>query len=118
MEDFKGNCGQGGADLRHGELQGRRRDSGSWSVSEEVLAVAFGVATFVSGCTALGTLCAPGTLAPTTAEVAWSAGPYGSGLVPAMGCETGRQSTAPSPSPVAEAPAAPPKAPVSETAPR
>src|ERR1700687_1107063 len=82
------------------------------------LAVAIAVAVFVSGCTMLGTVCAPGMWAPTTAEVAWSPGPYGTGLVPAVGGETAQRSAAPPPSPGAEAPAATPKAPVSETEPK
>ena len=62
---------------------GWRRRPGRW----RGLAVAFVVATLVSGCAPLRTVCVPGTWAPTTAEVTWSPGPHGSGSVPAMSCE-------------------------------
>src|SRR5215470_9577751 len=51
------------------------------------LAVAFVFAILGGGCAPLRTVCAPGTWAPTTAEVTWSPGPHGSGSVPAMSCE-------------------------------
>src|SRR5215470_5688863 len=51
------------------------------------LAVAFVVTILGGGCAPLRTVCAPGTWAPTTAEVTWSAGPHGTGSVPAMSCE-------------------------------
>ena len=53
-----------------------------------VLAVAVAGAILMSGCTKLGTVCAPGTWAPATAEVTWSPGPQGTGSVPAVSCES------------------------------
>jgi len=62
---------------------GWRRRPRRW----RALVAAFVVAILGGGCAPLRTVCAPGTWAPTTAEVTWSPGPHGSGSVPAMSCE-------------------------------
>ena len=106
--------------FNHDDTQGERRDrvirpAGPW----RTLAMGLAVATLASGCATLRSVCAPGTWSASRTEVAWNKGPYDTGSVPALVCESGPPSREPpSRSSIAEQPAAPAKAPVSEPAPK